>query len=49
VGTAAVTTQGMREPEMKLIAHLVARAVRTPEPSIADEVGELVSQFPLYA
>jgi glycine hydroxymethyltransferase len=49
VGTAAVTTQGMREPEMKLIAGLVARAVRSPEPALADEVDQLVARFPLYA
>jgi glycine hydroxymethyltransferase len=49
VGTAAVTTQGMREPEMKVIANLVARAVRSPEPAVADEVSELVSRFPLYS
>jgi glycine hydroxymethyltransferase len=49
VGTAAVTTQGMREPEMKVIASLVARAVRSPEPAVADEVSELVSRFPLYS
>jgi glycine hydroxymethyltransferase len=49
VGTAAVTTQGMREPEMQLIAGLVARAVRSPEPALADEVDQLVARFPLYA
>ena len=49
VGTAAVTTQGMREPEMKVIANLVARAVRSPGAAVADEVGELVERFPLYA
>ena len=49
VGTAAVTTQGMREPEMKVIANLVARAVRSPEPGLADEVSELVARFPLYS
>lgn len=48
VGTASVTTQGMREPEMKVIANLVGRAVRSPESAVADEVGELVARFPLY-
>lgn len=48
VGTAAVTTQGMREPEMRIIANLVARAVRAPEPEVAEEVAALVERFPLY-
>ena len=49
VGTAAVTTQGMREPEMRLIAGLVARAVRAPEPGVAEEVAALLERFPLYS
>ncbi|SDY67029.1 serine hydroxymethyltransferase [Micromonospora pattaloongensis] len=57
VGTPSVTTQGMRELEMRRIAGLIARAVRT-DPSaaggadalaeIAGEVSELVAEFPAY-
>jgi glycine hydroxymethyltransferase len=57
VGTPSVTTQGMREPEMRQIAALIARAVRA-EPyttagaaalaEVADEVADLVGKFPAY-
>ncbi|GID94810.1 serine hydroxymethyltransferase [Amorphoplanes digitatis] len=58
VGTASVTTQGMREGEMRRIAGLIAAAVRA-EPSspggaaalreVAGEVSDLVRDFPAYA
>ncbi|SCL13078.1 serine hydroxymethyltransferase [Micromonospora inyonensis] len=57
VGTPSVTTQGMREPQMGLIATLIARAVRTDPGGpdgptaltrIAGEVAELVREFPAY-
>jgi len=53
VGTPAVTTRGMREPEMRRIAELIARAVEGREDSarldrIKREVLELAEQFPLY-
>ncbi|MEV0329267.1 serine hydroxymethyltransferase [Micromonospora echinospora] len=57
VGTPSVTTQGMREPQMRQIAALTARAVRidpggpdgTAELTrIAGEVAELVREFPAY-
>src|SRR5690606_24883242 len=57
VGTPCVTTQGMREAEMRRIAALIARAVRTdPDTAggadtlaaIAGEVRELVDAFPAY-
>ncbi|OLB65023.1 MAG: serine hydroxymethyltransferase [Actinobacteria bacterium 13_2_20CM_2_72_6] len=53
VGTPSVTTQGMREPQMREIAGLIARAVRAESGSreladVADEVGTLVSKFPAY-
>jgi glycine hydroxymethyltransferase len=57
VGTPSVTTQGMREREMRRIAELIARAVRT-EPAapggadllagVSGEVAELVGAFPAY-
>ena len=53
VGTPAVTTRGMREPEMDLIAEYIARALATPENdgvlgSIRTEVEGLCRKFPLY-
>jgi glycine hydroxymethyltransferase len=53
VGTPAVTTRGMREPEMETIAELIARALQTPgdERALAmvrAEVETLCRKFPLY-
>jgi len=53
VGTPAVTTRGMREGEMGLIAELVARALKTPDDDgalgrIRAEVEALCRKFPLY-
>jgi glycine hydroxymethyltransferase len=52
VGTATVTTQGMKEPEMRRIAALVGRAIRDADgqaaEQIAKEASELVAEFPLY-
>ncbi|MPZ27712.1 MAG: aminotransferase class I/II-fold pyridoxal phosphate-dependent enzyme [Micromonosporaceae bacterium] len=57
VGTPSVTTQGMREPELRQVAGLVARAVRAdPDTAagsaalaeVADEVGALVGKYPAY-
>ncbi|OIK27629.1 serine hydroxymethyltransferase [Streptomyces malaysiense] len=50
LGTAAVTTQGMGEPEMERIAKLLAAVVRGhPEPAGARaEVHELTGAFPPY-
>ncbi|MET8309273.1 serine hydroxymethyltransferase [Micromonospora sp. NPDC005173] len=57
VGTPAVTTQGMREGELRQVASLIARAVRADPgvPGGADElarigaeVAELVAAFPAY-
>ncbi|MFY1596137.1 serine hydroxymethyltransferase [Micromonospora sp. WMMD737] len=57
VGTPSVTTQGMREPEMRQVASLIARAVRTDPAApggadtlagLAGEVAELVAAFPAY-
>jgi glycine hydroxymethyltransferase len=53
VGTPAVTTRGMREPEMELIGELIARALKTPDDDAAlaivrTEVERLCRKFPLY-
>ncbi|AEW96545.1 MULTISPECIES: serine hydroxymethyltransferase [Streptomycetaceae] len=47
LGTAAVTTQGMREPEMARIGDLLGRALRG-DASAGGEVAELVAGFPPY-
>ncbi|QIJ64740.1 serine hydroxymethyltransferase [Streptomyces sp. JB150] len=50
LGTAAVTTQGMREAEMDRIAALMGTALRTPARAAAvrEEVRELTGGFPPY-
>jgi glycine hydroxymethyltransferase len=53
VGTPAVTTRGMREPEMDAIADLLSRALQTPEDDralgmVRAEVETLCRKFPLY-
>jgi glycine hydroxymethyltransferase len=53
VGTPAVTTRGMKEPEMAQIAALIDRVLQSPgssstEASVRQEVRELTSRFPLY-
>jgi glycine hydroxymethyltransferase len=53
IGTAAVTTRGMREPEMERIAELIDLALQSPDDvdaaaRIRGEVRELTVAFPLY-
>ena len=51
VGTPALTTRGMKESEMKKIAHLFALTARDFENSadaVRAEVAKLCQQFPLY-
>ncbi len=52
VGTPSVTSQGMGVPEMKKIAELIGRAVKTEDPSvhaeIKSEVTALTTAFPAY-
>jgi glycine hydroxymethyltransferase len=54
VGTPALTTRGMKEPEMRVIAAWIAKALELRNNDAAldrirGEVAELASQFPLYA
>jgi len=53
IGTPAVTTRGMKEPEMARIAELIDRVLSRPgdggvEAAVRGQVQELTSQFPLY-
>jgi glycine hydroxymethyltransferase len=53
IGTPAVTTRGLREPEMKTIANLIARVLDSKgDAGAVDEVRkgvkELCDQFPIY-
>ena len=53
VGTPAVTTRGMREPEMDVIGELIARALTAADDEralgmIRTEVERLCRKFPLY-
>jgi len=54
LGTPALTTRGMREPEMRLIGGLIDDVLRNPDDAVIRErvrgtVDELCQQFPLYA
>jgi glycine hydroxymethyltransferase len=54
VGTPALTTRGMKEPEMRQIAVWIAKALeqRNDDAALArirGEVAEMANQFPLYA
>ena len=53
IGTPAVTTRGMKENEMKMIASFIDRAIKnvdneTALAQIKNEVAELCGKFPLY-
>jgi glycine hydroxymethyltransferase len=53
IGTPAVTTRGMREPEMEAIAGLIARVLRHPGDveeldAVRGDVETLCRRFPLY-
>ncbi len=53
IGTPAVTTRGMKEPEMKKIAQLIADAIankdnETRKKEIKESVKKLCLEFPLY-
>jgi glycine hydroxymethyltransferase len=53
IGTPAVTTRGMKEREMELIAGFIDRIVKAPEDAklaatVREEVRDLTQRFPLY-
>jgi glycine hydroxymethyltransferase len=53
VGTAAITTQGMGKPEMKIISGLIARAIKdgsdeSKAKTIRSEIHQLTVKFPVY-
>jgi glycine hydroxymethyltransferase len=53
IGTPALTTRGMREPEMDLIAELIGRVLVHPDDDraqtlVRSEVERLCRKFPLY-
>ena len=51
LGTPAVTSRGMKEPEMVAIAKMITRLIREVEAAVDDvkqEVLELCARFPLY-
>ena len=54
IGTPALTTRGMKEPEMRIIAGWIAKALENRSDDsalerIRGEVAELATKFPLYA
>jgi glycine hydroxymethyltransferase len=53
IGTPSVTTQGMKQPEMAVIAKLIARALRCGDDAaglaaVRAEVADLCARFPAY-
>ncbi|MFH1965011.1 MAG: serine hydroxymethyltransferase [Acidobacteriota bacterium] len=54
IGTPAVTTRGMKEPEMKLIGSLIAETLSNLDSEevisgVREQVKDLTARFPLYA
>jgi glycine hydroxymethyltransferase len=53
IGTPAVTTRGMREPEMERVGEFIARVLASPDDDrvvamVKEEVERLCREFPLY-
>ncbi len=53
LGTPALTTRGMKEPEMKLIGEMIASIILEPESeavktSVKQSVADVTAKFPMY-
>lgn len=53
IGTAAITTRGLKMEEMKVIAKLIATTLKNPDndsvlATVKEEVANLLKKFPLY-
>jgi glycine hydroxymethyltransferase len=53
IGTPAITSRGLKEPEMDIVGELIARALKTPDDDgalamVREEVERLCRKFPLY-
>jgi glycine hydroxymethyltransferase len=53
LGTPALTTRGMKEPEMRQIGEMIAAVIQEPESQevkerVRGEVAEITSRFPMY-
>jgi glycine hydroxymethyltransferase len=53
LGTPALTTRGMKEPEMAKIGEMIASIIREPESeevkaAVRSSVAEIASRFPMY-
>jgi glycine hydroxymethyltransferase len=53
LGTPALTTRGMKEPEMRLIGAMIASIIQEPESEevkakVKRDVAELTAKFPMY-
>jgi len=53
IGTPALTTRGMKEPEMELVGDFIAEVLRAPEDaevnaSVKGKIRDLCERFPLY-
>ena len=54
IGAPAVTTRGMKEPEMREIGRLIAEVIHDPDSEevrdkVKQGVSDLAGRFPLYA
>jgi glycine hydroxymethyltransferase len=53
IGTPALTTRGMKEPEMELVGDFIAEVLRAPEDAevnagVRQKIRDLCERFPLY-
>jgi len=53
LGTPALTTRGMKEPEMRSIGEVIAAVIREPESDevktkVRQQVAEITAKFPMY-